>query len=240
MPQVLTTNASIKCPHGGDGTSLSTTNLWFVNGGTVLVENDTGSVIGCPISFPCKTYVLQSMGFNATRVTGRRVVLVTDFNVTDTGLPLIINEFHEVKDNTSPAPIPDGQPAPPLPPDIEDDHTRPVITASLTSQTFDKTAMTPPTVSVTFTLIAEHPMQWILRQLDEPEHINSDRTNVQPPGMTVSPSGGIWNISPLNIDLTMTAAYMATLAPLKHRFYMIGINKRGLSAVVEFVLTVVS
>jgi hypothetical protein len=239
MPQVLTTNALIKCPHGGDGHSVSTTNLWLVNGGTVLVENDTGFVTDCPISFPCKTYVLQSMGLNATRVSGRRVVLVTDFNVTNTGVPLIIIEFHKVKDNTSPAPIADGQPAPPLPPEIEDDHTRPVVTASPTVLGFDKSTNSPPSNPVAFTLTAEHPMQFILMQLDEPEQITTDRTTVQPPGMTLSPSGGVWNVSPLTINLNMTAAFMATLAPLKHRFYMIGVNKRGLSAVAEVVLTVV-
>jgi hypothetical protein len=239
MPRVLTTNALIKCPHGGDGTSVSTTNLCFVNGGTVLVENDTGSVDGCPILIPCKTYVLQSMGFNATRVSGRRVILVTDLNVTNTGMPLIISESHKVIDNTTPAPIPDGQPAPPLPPELEDDHTRPVVTASVTSLSFDRPSNSPPENPLKFTLVADHPMQWILRQLDEPEGNNNDRTTVQPPGMTVSPTGGVWNVSPLEINLNMTAAYMATLLPLKHRFYMIGINKRGLSAVVEVVLTVV-
>jgi hypothetical protein len=236
MPQVLTTNARIQCPHGGDGTSVSTTNLCFVNGGAVLVENDTGFVDGCPILIPCKTYALQSMGFNATRITGRRVILVTDLNVTNTGMPLLITEFHKVKDNTSLAPIPDGRPAPPLPPELEDE-TRPVVTADSTTLSFVG-PNSPPNNAVKFTLVADHPMQWILRQLDEPEDENNDRTSVQPPGMTVSPPGGAWNASPLEINLNMTAAYMATLLPQKHRFYMIGINKRGLSAVVEVVLTV--
>ena len=47
MPQVLTTNAVIVCPHGGLGTSLPTDPKWSVNGGIVLLEGDTGT-LACP------------------------------------------------------------------------------------------------------------------------------------------------------------------------------------------------
>ena len=66
--------------------------------------------------FPCTGYQLRSMGLNATQIKGERVILATDFNQTCTGLPLTMIETHQIIDNSTPAPIPDGQPAPPLPP----------------------------------------------------------------------------------------------------------------------------
>jgi hypothetical protein len=101
--------------------------------------------------------------------------------------------------------------------------------------------MTPPSVLVTFTLSSAHPMRWILTQNDEPGPPpgTHDRTNApQPPGMTVNPSGGVWNISPLNINLTMTAPFMATLLPGDHRFCLTGVTQRGLSNFTEMLLTV--
>ena len=56
--------------------------------------------------------------------------------------------------------------------------------------------------------------------------------------MTVNPSGGVWNVSPLDIKLTMTAAFMATLLPGDHRFFLTGVSQRGLSNFAEVVLTV--
>ena len=149
-------------------------------------------------------------------------------------------ETHPVFDETTPAAIPDGQPAPPLPPEMTD-LGKPVVISSLPALAFNKTSMTPPSVLVTFTLSSAHPMRWILTQIDEPGPSpgTHDRTNApQPPGMTVHPSGGVWNISPLNINLTMTAPFMATLLPGDHRFFLTGVTARGLSSFTEILLTV--
>ncbi len=241
MPQVLTTNAMILCAHltpAQKNPPLAP--LWSINGGNVLVEGDTGTFPTCPSIFPCGGYLLRSMGLNATQIVAKRVILVTDFNQTLSGLPITMIETHPVFDNTTPAPIPDGQPAPPLPPEMTD-FNKPVVSSSVTTLAFNKTSMTPPSVLVTFTLTSAHPMRWILTQIDEPGPPPGtyDRTNApQPAGMTVNPSGGVWNISPLNINLTMTAAFMATLLPGDHRFFLTGVTQRGLSNFAEVKLTV--
>jgi hypothetical protein len=177
------------------------------------------------------------MGLNATQIKGQRVILVTDFNQTATGLPLTMVETHAIIDNSSPAPIPDGQPAPPLSPPMAD-MAKPVVTSSIATLAFNQTTMSPPTLIVTFTLIAAHPWRWILRQIDEPEQVSNNRTSGRPPGLTVTPSGGVWDVSPLTITMTMTAAFMVTLAPLVHRFFMTGVSQRGLSNFAEVILTV--
>ena len=177
------------------------------------------------------------MGLNATQIKGQRVILATDFNQTETGLPLTMIETHPIIDNSSPVPIPDGQPAPPLALPMAD-MVKPVVSSSIANLAFNKTTMSPPTLTVTFTLIAAHPLRWILTQIDEPEQVSNNRTNVQPSGLTVTPSGGVWAVSPLTITITMTAAFMATLAPLAHRFFMAGVSQRGLSNFAEAVLTV--
>ncbi len=238
MPQVLTTNAMILCAHLTPAQkNPPVAPLWSINGGNVLVEGDSGTFPTCPSIFQCGGYLLRSMGLNATKMATRKVILVTDFNLTSSGLPITMIETHPVFDITTPAPIPDGQQAPPLPPEMTD-FVKPVISSSVTSLAFDKTTMTPPSVTVTFTLTSAHPLRWILTQIDEPENVTSDRTNVQPSGMTVSPPGGQWNVSPLSINLTMTAAFMATLLPLDHRFFLTGVTQRGLSNFAEVVLTV--
>jgi hypothetical protein len=180
------------------------------------------------------------MGLNATRVSALRVILVTDFNQTITGLPMTMIETHPVFDDTTPTPIPDGQPAPPLPPEMTD-LVKPIVTSSLPSATFNKATSTPATITVTFTLVSAHPMRWVLTQIDEPgpPPASKDRTNSQPPGMTVIPAGGVWNISPLTITLTLTAVVMGSLLPGVHRFFLTGVSRRGLSSFAEFVLTVV-
>jgi hypothetical protein len=237
MPQVLTTNATIFCPHGGKGTTIPSAPKWQINGGYVAVEGDMG-VLACLFApLPCASYQLQSMGLNATQIDGRKVILVTDFNRTVTGLPLTMIETHPIIDNSSPVPIPVGQPAPPLSPPMSD-MVKPVVTSSIGNLAFNKTTMSPATLAVTFTLITAHPMRWILRQIDEPEQLSNNRTSVQPLGLTVTPSGGVWDVSPLTITMTMTAPFMGTLAPLAHRFFMIGVSQRGLSNFAEVVLTV--
>jgi hypothetical protein len=86
--------------------------IWTVNGGFVAAEGDTGTIV-CPfVLLPCLSYTLKSMHLNATQRDGQQVILVTDFQQSDTGLPLLITDFHETYDNSSPAPIPSGQAAP--------------------------------------------------------------------------------------------------------------------------------
>jgi hypothetical protein len=180
------------------------------------------------------------MGLNATRIKGKKVVLATDFNQTDTGLPLAITETHPIIDQTTPAPIPDGQSAPPLSPPMAD-IAKPIVTVVPTLPfAFGKTTNSPATLAATFRLISAHPLRWVLTLLHEPDGTSEDLTSSRPAGLTLTDSGGIWNSSPLDITLTMTAAYMATLGtvPPVHRFFMTGVSQRGLSSFVELILTV--
>jgi hypothetical protein len=238
MPRVLTTNAAIRCAHGAPAVkNPPLAPLWTIDGGHVQIEGDSGTFPTCPSAFQCVGYVLRSMGLNATRMAGPRVILVTDFNQSASGLPITMSELHNVFDDTTPAPIPDGQPAPPLPPDMAD-LDPPIVSVSPATLAFNATSGSPPSLAVTFTLTAAHPLRWILTQIDEPEEVTNDRSSTQPPGMTVSPSGGVWGVSPLTITLTMTAAFMTTLMPLKHRFFLTGVTRRGLSSFAEAVLNV--
>jgi hypothetical protein len=237
VPQVLTTNAIILCLHGGKGTTTPTRPLWSVNGGFVLVENDPG-VLACPfLIYPCIGYQLRSMGLNASQIQGQKVILVTDFNQSFTGLPLIMTETHTTIDNSTPAPIPAGQSAPPLSAALAD-VVAPVVTAAPMALAFNATTMLPPTLVTTFTLVSANPMQWILTLINEPLRSDVDLTNGLPPGLVVAPAGGAWNQSPLVVTVTMTALYMASLTPGTHHFYMTGVSQRGLSGYAEVVLTV--
>ena len=105
MPQLMTTNALVFCPHGGKGTSIPSSLKWSIQGGFVLREGDSG-VLSCVAVPPCTSYVLKSMHLNATMIDGVPAVLVTDFNQTLTGLPLTIVETHTTLDNSTPAPVP--------------------------------------------------------------------------------------------------------------------------------------
>jgi hypothetical protein len=237
MPQVLTTNAVILCPHLGQGTSAPTDPKWVVNGGVVLLENDLG-VLACPfLVYPCVGYRLRSMGLNATRIDGRKVILATDFNQTFTGLPLTMAEAHSTLDGSTPAAVPAGQPAPPLSPALAD-MTPPVVTGAPPALAFNLTSMQPATLAATFTLVGAHPLKWILTLISEPLASHVDLTGGLPPGLVVAPAGGAWNSSPLTVTVTMTAAYMAGLTAGRHHFYMAGISQRGLSAFKAITLTV--
>ena len=237
MPQVLTSNALIICPHGGIGTSVASDPKWSIQGGLVLLENDTGT-LACPfLPFPCIGYQLRSMGLNATRIGLRKVILATDFNQSLTGLPLTMTEFHQVVDNSTPASIPVGQSAPPLSSELAD-AINPIVVAAPHVLAFNSTTMAPPTLATTFTLTSAFPLLWQLTQINEPLASSVDATNGVPPGLTVSPAGGDWSVSPLVVTLTMTAAYMAALGVGLHHFYMTGVSRRGLSGHFEVVLTV--
>jgi hypothetical protein len=237
MPQVLTTNAKIFCPHAGPGTSAPSSKNWSVAGGFVLVENDTG-VLACPnVPVPCVGYTLRSMGLNATRIGGRRVVLATDFNQTITGLPLLITEAHTTIDDSTPAAVPAGQAAPPLSPAMADP-TSPVVTAAAPALAFNSTTMQPTTLAASLTLVAAFPRSWALTLINEPKKSHTDVTSGSPQGLVVSPSGGGWTISPLTVTMTLTADFMAALTPGVHRFFMTGVNQRGRTGFTQIVLTV--
>lgn len=237
MPKVLTTNAQILCPHLGVGTSSPSDPKWTINGGTVLLENDTGT-LSCPFfQLPCVGYQLKSMGLNATLVDGRRVILDTDFNQTFTRLPLRIQEFHQTIDNSTIAPIPPGQQAPPLPPELADT-VKPVVTTAPPKLAFDLTTKLPPSLITTFRLFSDHPLEWILTLINEPDGSHSDITNGLPPLVVVAPPGGSWHTPPLIVTVSMTTAYLAGLKPGKYHFFLTAVNRRGLSNYDEAVLTV--
>jgi hypothetical protein len=241
MPKVLTTNASIKCPHTGVGTSIPTDPKWTINGGTVLLENDKG-ILSCPfIPLPCAGYQLKSMGLNATQVDSRKVILDTDFNQTFTGLPLIIQEFHQTIDNSTPAPIPPGQKAPPLPPGLADIVT-PVVTGTPAALGFSSITPPPVPLIITFTLISDHPREWVLTLISVPKTSPASHQNITNGlpllGLVVAPAGGSWNASTPPVIVTLTPPYLATLGPGDYRFFMTGVSQRGLSGHIEVVLTV--
>jgi hypothetical protein len=235
MPKVLTTLATITCPHTGMGTSVPSTMDWLVDGGAVLVEGDTGT-LSCPFVVPCVGYNLRSMGLNATTIEGRKVILVTDLNQSFTGLPLTMVESHHVVDDSTPAPIPAGQEAPPLSPAMADD-TQPVVVAVTPAAAFDSITQLPPAIPITFTLATAFPLQWTLTWISEPDGKSQDLTNGMP-GALPLPVGGSWTTPALTVVLTLTTPFLSTLASGRHHFYMAGASQRGLSGIDECVLVV--
>jgi hypothetical protein len=233
MPQLMTTNALVTCPHGGKGTSIPSMPIWSIQGGLVLREGDTG-VLTCPW---CGGYTLQSMRLNATVIDGAPAVLVTDFNKSAIGLPLLIAETHTTFDNSTPAPVPAGADAPPLSPELIDT-TPPIVAALMPIATFTSTTMLPPVMPLPFMLASPFPLMWTLTRVSEPSGSHADLTNGDPTGAVALPAGGDWTTPLLTVTLTMSAAFMAGLGIGTHHFYMTGVNKRGLSAWAESVLTV--
>jgi hypothetical protein len=237
MPQVLTTHALILCPHGGRGTTIASNPKWQIGAGFVAVEGDSG-VLACPfVPLPCAGYQLRSMGLNATQIDGRKVILVTDFNLSATGLPLTMMETHQVIDDSTPAPLPAGQPMPPLAPAMTD-VTKPWVTCVPAALAFNSTTSLPPTLSAVFTLSTAFPLRWILTLINETEKTNADLTNGLPPGLNVQPSGGAWDFPAQTITLNLTLAFLATLAPGLHRFFLTAVNQRGFTGFAEMILTV--
>jgi len=235
MPQVLTTNAVILCPHGGKGTTTPGVPKWQINGGYVAVEGDTG-VLSCSFALlPCAGYQLRSMGLNATQIDGRKVILATDFNQSFTGLPLFMTEFHQTFDESTPAPIPTGQPPPP-PTDEMADLSRPVVAPPLQTIPFS-ISTTPVPVVATFNLTAPHPLQWMLTLINTTLKYHQDLTNGVP-GATVIPSGGQWNTPSLTVTVTMTPPFVQGLTVGTHHLFLTGISRRGLSDYAEAVVEV--
>jgi hypothetical protein len=252
MPHVLTTNSIITCPHAGVGVSIpiDLPPKWTVHGGAVLLENDGGifpvppSPTACKGIPHCVGYKLQSMGLNNTLVSGRRVILVTDFNQTLSRIPLLIlpsplEISSSTIDDSTAAYILNGKPAPLLSPDLAD-FVAPVVKA--TPKAFPvKKPTTPPTASIRFNLASLHPLRWILTLLNEPSKSHQDLTNGDPPHLTVTPSdGGTWSSSPLTVTVTMTDTYMKGLPDGRYHFYMTGVSRRGLSNFDDAVLKVSS
>lgn len=235
MPQVLTTNAVITCPHGGPGTTTPSSQNWTVNGAAVLVEQDRGT-LGCPFVVPCVGYTLRSMGLNASEINSRKVVLVTDFNLTDTGLPLTMVETHQAFDDSTTTSIPNQQPAPPLPGPLAD-LAAPVVVAAPPAGAFNTTTQLPPVLPLTFTLTSAFPLQWMLTYISEPTGTHQDFTNGAA-GAVVAPPGGSWTSPVLVVVVTLTLGFLSTLAPGLHHFYMTGVSQRGLSALGEAIVTV--
>ncbi len=236
MPQVVTTNALILCPHWGKGTTVPTNPKWQVSGGVVVLENDTG-VLACPfLPNPCTGYRLQSMGLNATWVDGRRVILATDFNQTFTNLPLSIVEFHQTFDETTLTPIPPGQPAPPPAPALAD-LVKPVVTTP--ARTLPPySIMSHAPLTVTFSLFNAFPLRWILTLIDESLGPR-DLTQGIPGSVTVMPPGGQWSTPSLTVTVAMTPVFLAGLTPTKlAHFFMTGVSQRGLSDNAEAMLPV--
>jgi hypothetical protein len=232
MPQLLTTNAIIMCPHGGLGTTIPSLPKWQINGGYVCVEQDTGT-LACPLlNNPCIGYTLQSMGLNATKIDDRKAILVTDFNTTIAQLPLQISETHQVFDESTPAAIPAGQTAPP-PSEEMADLIAPIVVAAPPSTPFKITPPpTPVPVVVTFTLTTQHPLQWVLTLITVPPAPlgqSFDLTDGIPGAVTVVPKGGDWTTSSLIVTVTMTPTFVAGLGPGNHEIYMTGGSRRGVS-----------
>jgi len=226
MPQVLTTNALIVCPHGGIGTTQNTSFKWTIDNGYVALDGDAGT-LSCIFLPPCVGYQLRSMKLNATELDGRNVMLVTDFTESFTGLPLVITEFHPVFDDTTPAPLPYGRSVPPLPPAMTD-FAKPVVSSTGPPMLFDHAAPAP--VNATFSLQSPYPLRWILTLIDEPlPGGHADLTSGLPSQVIVSPSGGTWNPASLTVNVTFMITFLQTLALGKHDLYMTGISQRGLS-----------
>lgn len=227
MPQLLTTNAIIFCPHGGKGTTIPSKPKWQINGGFVCVEGDVGT-LACPfLIYPCIGYKLQSMGLNATQIDSRQAMLVTDFNQSFTGLPLIMAETHPVLDQSTPAPIPPGQAAPPLSPELID-LVPPIVTVPPAPLPFSMSAPAP--VVVTFNLTTDHPLKWILTLINElPPGQNIDLTNGIPGAVTVAPSGGQWSTPSLTVVVTFTPPFLAGLGLGTKDLFLTGVSQRGLS-----------
>jgi hypothetical protein len=238
MPQVLTTNGLILCPHGGKGITTPMHPKWQINGGTVAVEGDTGILL-CPfIPCQCVGYQLKSMGLNATQIDGEKVILVTDFNQTVTGLPLVMADFHQTFDQSTPAPVPPGQTAPP-PGAAMADFLSPVVTPTVQILPPFVYSSTPGPVIVNFTMTTDHPLRWILTLINESTHKGTDLTNGAP-GATVQPSGGQWTTPIQTIEVTMQAPFIKALgpAPTRHHLFLTGVSQRGFSGHAEAIIDV--
>jgi hypothetical protein len=236
MPQVLTTNSLIVCPHGGVGTNIPTDPKWLVNDGVVLLDGDAGTLT-CLFIPPCAGYQLRSMGLNAMQVDGRQVMLVTDFTQSFTGFPLTITEYHQTFDNSSPVPIPVGSPPPPTPPELQETD-QPTVTATPSFLAFSKTTSGSSALLMTFTLQSQFPRRWLLTMLNVPLVTSTEITNGMSPDIVVAPGGGGWNTPTVTVTVSLQGSFMTTLRVGDHYFVLTAVNHRGKSSYAEVKLTV--
>jgi len=230
MPQVLTTNAIVTCPHGGLGTTRPATPIWQAQGGLVAGEGDVG-VLSCVFIVPCVGYTLRSMGLNATTMAGRKVILTTDFQQSITGLPLSIVETHMTFDNSTPVPLPAGAASGTIAPELlEVAPPMVAVVPPVAALTSAPPPPKPPTATLTFTLAAPFPLGWMLTLINRVAKTHLDVTNGVPPGLIVAPPGGAWTASTLTVTVTITAAFAVAQGVGTHEFYMTGVTKRGVSA----------
>jgi hypothetical protein len=234
MPNILTTNAQVFCPHGGRGTSIPTDLRWTINGGTVLLDGDQGGIAGCLLLVaPCVKYDLRSMRLNATSVGGRPVMLTTDLVLTNTGFPVVMVETHQVIDNSVPAPIPVGQPAPALPPELGE-LDKPTVVAVPSSAVM---SMTGPELFkiVTFTLGSRFPKGWLLtfarkKPPGVPLAPVEDWTAGVSGRVNVTPSGGTWDEVALTVVVKILRSLFLSLVDNDENYLTLtGFNQRGLA-----------
>ncbi len=227
MPHVLTTNATVVCPHLGQGSGIPTDDRWHINGGRVLLEGDRGVIAGCvQILAPCLKYQLHSMGLNATSVGGRPVMLTTDLVLTNTGCPLVMLESHGVVDNSTPAPLPPGSSSTELPPELQEGD-RPVVSASPNSLTY-----TSARADFLFTFTSRFPGGWKLTfaPLATSTLEIEDWTSGAIADVDVDPSGGIWRDATMHVTVTIKKRKLDSMFPgEKHYVTLTAFNQRGLA-----------
>jgi hypothetical protein len=95
---------------------------------------------------------------------------------------------------------------------------------------------TPLALPMTFTLQSQFPRRWLLSLISPTQH--RDITDGEPPNIVVAPSGGAWSTSVLIVTVTLSGAFMATLAPGLHYLVLTAVNFRGKSKFAQVVLTV--
>jgi hypothetical protein len=233
MPQILTSAANLRCFHTGPGVSVPSSSHWQIGAGLALVEGDTGTLT-CPfLACPCKTYTLHSMSLNSLELDGKKVVLTTDFNISDTGLPLLISETHNVFDDSTPAPYTGAA----LPPQLIDP-TTPVVSAGPATASYTLSSHAPAPIVITFTLAAAFPLRWLLTLISIPSGTSKDLTNGAP-GATPSPSAGSWAAPSQTVVLTLDQSFLDTLPSGNHIFYLTAVNQRGSFSVGLATLTVI-
>jgi hypothetical protein len=209
MPRVLTTAATIRCPHGGSGTSQAVgARPARIAGADVLLDGDQGS-LSCTNVPPCGAYELTSMGLTEASVGGRKVMLVTDFVRGATGYPLTVTESHPVHDRTVADPAENDQPVVVVAP--------PAAPFSLAA--FGSTGQ-PAVIPFVFVLTSAFPLRWLLAKAGTIESASS------------------WAASPLTVPVALSGAYLTSLGAGLHSIVITAVNRRGRSAFAEGKVTI--
>lgn len=237
MPRLLTTAAQLICPHAGTGTTTPSAPIVSIGAGIACVEGDTGVIAGCVQIPPCVSYTLQSMGLNATEISNKKAILETDFQVTNTGLPITRIETNDTNDESTPAPLAPG--AGPAATPAMADLVAPIVVAAPPAATFVIHIGTPPVLPLVFTITSGFPLQWSLALLNGTTQQSQDATNGVP-GLVVAPPGGGWQSPSLVVTATATAAFFSSLTPGLHALYMTAVSQRGLFGLGKVAITVVA